>query len=118
MFPEFKPFFKGSLKSSSAMYILENYGSPSKISNMTKDSYAKMSSKLRRTLSYADFLRLKELAKNTIGREDNILIIELEVYLDLFKELDSKIKRIESLILEEYKSVNSYIHTIPRYWSY
>ena len=34
---------------------------PSKIANMTIDSYRKMSSKLRRTLSYARFLELKQL---------------------------------------------------------
>lgn len=113
MFPEFKPFFNKNLKSSTVMYILENYGSPSKITHMTIDSYNKMKSKLRKTISYAKFLELKELAKNSVGREDNILNKELEIYLDLFKELDSKIKEIEELILEEYKNVNSYIDTIP-----
>lgn len=113
MFPEFKPFFNNSLKSSTAMYILENYSYPSKMARMTRESYTKMSSKLRKTISYAKFIELKDLAKNTVGREDNILIKELEIYLELFKELDSKIKEIEGLILEEYKNSNSYIHTIP-----
>lgn len=113
MFPEFKSFFNNSLKSSTAMYILENYTYPSKIARMTRESYTKMKSKLHKTISYAKFVELKNLAKNTVGREDNILVKELEIYLDLFKELDSKIKEIEDLILEEYKNSNSYIHTIP-----
>lgn len=112
-FPEFKPFFKGSLKSSTAMYLLGNYGVPSKIARMNIDSYNKMSSALRKTISYAKFLELKKLAKETVGKEDGILTFELELYLELFKELDLKIAEIESVILREYKEMNSHIHTIP-----
>ena len=113
VFPEFKPFFNKSLKSSTALYLLENYRIPSKIAKLTKESYSKMKSKLHKTISYAKFIELKELAKNTVGSEDSILTFELGLYLDLFKELDSKINEIESLILEEYKTMNSHIHTIP-----
>lgn len=113
VFPEFKPFFNKSLKSSTALYLLENYTVPSKIARLTKESYSKMASKLRKTISYAKFIELKELAKNTVGSEDSILTFELGLYLDLFKELDSKINEIESLIIEEYKTMNSHIHTIP-----
>ena len=113
VFPEFKSFFKNNLKSATALYILENYGVPSKISRMNIESYTKMTSKLRNTISYAKFVELKELAKNTVGNEDPILTFELNLYLDLFKELDSKIKDIESIILEEYKNTNCHIHTIP-----
>ena len=113
IFPEFKPFFNKSLKSSTALYLLENYGVPSKMARLTKESYSKMASKLHKTISYAKFIELKELAKNTVGSEDSILSFELNMYLDLFKELDSKINEIESLILEEYKTMNSHIHTIP-----
>jgi len=112
-FPEFKPFFKGSLKSSTAMYLLENYGVPSKMARMNVDSYNKMSSALRKTISYAKFLELKKLARETVGKEDGILTFELESYLELFKELDSKINEVESLILNEYGEINSHIHTIP-----
>lgn len=113
VFPEFKLFFNKSLKSSTALYLLENYGVPSKIARLTKESYSKMASKLHKTISYAKFVELKELAKNTVGSEDSILTFELNLYLDLFKELDSKINEVESLISEEYKTMNSHIHTIP-----
>ncbi len=113
IFPEFKPFFNGNLKSSTALYILENYSSVNKITNMNIDSYNKMKSKLRKTISYARFTELKMLARNTIGNNDKILNFELRLYLELFKELDSKISDIESLILEEYLIVNSHIHSIP-----
>ena len=113
IFPEFKPFFSGKLKASTALYILENYGVPSKIARMTIDSFNNMKSKLRHTIPYARFIKLKELAKNTVGNEDPILSFELDLHLELFKELDSKIKDIESLILDEYENVSSHIHTIP-----
>ena len=113
VFPEFKPFFNGNLKASTALYILENYSSVNKIANMNIDSYNKMKSKLRKTISYARFSELKMLARNTIGNNDKILNFELRLYLELFKELDSRISDTESLILEEYRIVNSHIHSIP-----
>lgn len=113
IFPEFKPFFGGKLKGSTVLYVLENYSVPSKIARMTIDSFNNMKSKLRHTISYARFIKLKELAKNTVGNEDPILSFELDLHLELFKELDSKIKDIESLILDEYENVSSHIHTIP-----
>ena len=113
IFPEFKPFFNKSLKSSTALYLLENYGVPSKISKMTKDSYVKMAGILRKTISYAKFMELKCLARDTVGSEDSILVFELNLYLDLFKELNSKINDVESLIIEEYKTLSCHVDSIP-----
>ena len=113
IFPEFKPFFgKQAFKSASFVYLLTNYTLPSKISNMTIESYNKMKHKLKHPISYAKFLEVKKLAKETIGNEDPILTFEIETYLDLYKDLDSKINKFESLILEEYKTTNCHIHTI------
>ena len=113
IFPEFKPFFNGSLRSATALYLLENYGTPSKMARMNIDSYRKMKSALRNTISYARFVELKELAKNTVGNEDEILVFELELYLELFKELNARVDSVESRILEEYENVNCHIDTIP-----
>lgn len=113
MFPEFKlQFGNQGLNAASAMYLLENYGSPSKMSNMTRASYDKMKSKLRRTISYAKFLRIKELARNTIGNEDEILVFELNTYLELFKELDKKILKVEDKITKEFSIMKCHIASI------
>ena len=113
MFPEFKPQFNNQgLNASSAMYLLENYGSPSKMSNMTRASYDKMKSELRHAISYAKFLKIKELAKNTIGNEDEILVFELNTYLELFKELDKKILKVEDKITKEFSIMNCHIASI------
>ena len=112
VFPEFKPFFGGSLKSATALYILENYTLPSKIANMNAASYKSISGKLRRTFSYAKFLKLKELAKNTVGKEDDILTFQLRMYLDLYKQIDAKISETEMKIEQEFKQVDCHIQTI------
>lgn len=113
IFPEFKPFFTDGLKSSTAMYLIENYTTASRIARMNIDSYNKMKAQLRHTISYARFQEFKQLAKETIGNEDEILTYQLKTYLELFKELNSKIKDIESSIIREYSGLHCHIHTIP-----
>lgn len=113
MFPEFRPQFKDTgLKSATAIYLLENYESPSKMANMTKTSYDKMKSKLRHTISYAKFIKIKELARNTVGNEDEILTFELNTYLELFKELEKKIQCIEDKIINEFSTMKCHISSI------
>ena len=94
------------------MYLLRNYTVPSKMASMNSESYRKMSSKLKKTISYARFSKLRELAKNTVGREDPCLTFELNTYLDIYQSLDSKIKEMEAHIEEEFKKIHSHIQTI------
>ena len=113
IFPEFKPLFgEKGLRTSTALYLLENYGIPSKMANMTRASYDKMKSELRHTVSYAKFLKIKELARNTVGNEDEILTFELNIYLELFKELDKKIQNVEDKITNEFSFMKSHINSI------
>lgn len=102
IFPEFKAFFGHSLKSKSCLYILENYTSPEKISRMTIDSYKKMSSTLRKTISYKRFCDLKQLAKDTAGTTDDIYIFQLLSLLEIYKTFESQITDIENQIIDEY----------------
>ena len=113
MFPEFKKHFSNGLKSKSALYLLANYGPPSKMANMTRSSYDKMRKELKSTISYASFCKIKEEAKDTIGNEDEILIFQMRYHLELFKELDQVIDKIDEVIIEEYKHFNSHISSIP-----
>lgn len=112
MFPELKPAFNGKLHSASCLYILEHYGTPSKISRVTQESYKKMKSKLKRPISYAKFIQLKQLAKETIGTEDPILAFQLLSLLQLFKNIDSKIKEIEAFIEEQLSHIDTVIPSI------
>lgn len=99
IFPEFKPFFNESLKSATSMYLLNKYLVPRKISLMNINSYNEMSSKLRNTISYTKFLKLKDLAKNTVGNCNDILEFELKMLLQLYNNLDQTIEEIETKII-------------------
>lgn len=112
-FPEFKPFFKNSLKSATAMYLLENFGSAKRISRLTIDSYNKMASLLRRTISYPQFLKLKELAKSTVGAHDDLFDFQLSIYLKLYQSIDFQLTQLEKMIEHQYSLTNSFIHTVP-----
>ncbi len=113
IFPEFKPFFKNSLKSKTCIYLLKNYTTPSKMARMNLDSYNKMKSKLRRTLSYAQFSHLKELAKSTVGNEDEVLTFQLDSLLKLHDFIQTQIDEVNHLIEMEFDQTGSHIHSIP-----
>lgn len=113
IFPEFKPFFGHSLKSSTARYLLNHYSTAPKMARMNQASYNKMASKLRRTISYAKFVKLKELAKNTVGTQHALLEFQLQIYLNLYQIIDDSIQDTEKLIEYEYSLVNSHIDSIP-----
>ena len=64
IFPEFKPFFDGKF-TVTALYILNKYKTVDKIARMKDfESLKKVS---RGKFSYSKFLKLKELAYNTLG---------------------------------------------------
>lgn len=111
-FPEFKPFFNKSLTSKTCLYILENYGSPEKISRMNIDSYNKMKKTIHHTISYPKFEELKMLAKNTVGTTDDIYLFELMTLIEIYKTFKKKIEDIDTQLTEHYLSLNSKIHTI------
>ena len=102
-FPEFKPFFDGF--SATALCILNKYKTPERIANMKDyDSLKKCS---RGKFSYAKFLKLKELAKNSIGVSNEIFAFELDTALSLRKNIDKEIKTLEDKIVEYIKELNS-----------
>ena len=93
VFPEFKPFFGGKF-SATALYILSNYQSPEKIANMNSKSYDMLRRKSRGKFSMVKFAQLKTLAKNTVGRTDDFLLSQMEITLDIYSQLDSKIDEV------------------------
>jgi transposase len=97
IFPEFKPFFDNKF-SVTALYILANYPSPKSIANMNICSYDILRRKSRGRFSMDKFVRLKELAKNTVGVFNEYYRIELETLIDLHSQIDSKIDEVETQI--------------------
>lgn len=89
IFPEFKPLFDNQF-SVTSLYILNNYKTVDKIKNM-KD-YESINKVSRDKFSYSKFLKIKEAAKNTIGCSDDFLEFDLENMIELYININNKIK--------------------------
>ena len=111
-FPEFKPFFNERL-SKTALYLLENYGSAEKMARMNSASYEKLHSLSRGKFSPQQFLRLKELAANTVGVNNSIFDVELNSLLSLYKSLVKEINTIEKEINKLIEEVHPHYMSVP-----
>ena len=101
IFPEFKPLFNNEF-SVTSLYILNKYKTVEKIKNMKDfDSISKVS---RGKFPYAKFLKIKEVAKNTVGCSDEYLEFDLDNMIELHNNINNKIKKyddkIEAIIKE------------------
>ena len=112
VFPEFKPFFKGKF-SVTALYILAHYASPEKISNMNSKSYESLRRLSRGRFSMVDFVELKSLARNTVGATNDYLLQEMEITIDIYNQLQSKMEEIEQQINDCVLVLDPPILTIP-----
>ena len=111
-FPEFKPFFNERL-SKTALYLLENYGSAEKMARMNSASYEKLRSVSRGKFSPQQFLRLKELAVNTVGVNNSIFDVELNSLLSLYKSLVKEIDTIKKEINQLIEEVHPHYMSVP-----
>lgn len=103
IFPEFKPLFDNEF-SITSLYILSKYKTPDKIKNMKDfDSINRIS---RGKFSYAKFLKIKEVAKNTIGQSDDYLEFDLKNMLKLYDNINSIIKQYDDKIEAIIKELN------------
>lgn len=110
IFPEFKPFFNNSF-SNTSLYILEKYKTSEKIANMRDfDSLNKIS---RGKFTYAKFVQLKDLAKNTIGESNDIFELELTSILNLYKNIDEQIIELDKQISTIIKELDPPTLSIP-----
>ena len=112
VFPEFKPFFGGKF-SVTALYILSNYSSPEKISNMNSKSYEALRKLSRGRFSTVDFAKLKQLAKNTVGNTEDYLLQEMQIVLELYSQLDSKVDETETSIKICVSDINPPMLSVP-----
>ena len=110
LFPEFKTFF-GNRFSSTAIFILNKYKTTNKIANM-KD-FDTINSHSHGRFSYAKFIKLKDLAKNTIGESNENFEFELQIILNLYNEINSKIDSIDKQLSTIIKDLNPPTLSIP-----
>ena len=111
IFPEFKSFFNNKF-SKTALYILEYYQSPERISNMNSKSHEKLNGISRGKFSYARVIKLKILAKETIGSSSEVLNIQLQSSLRVYRALDQEISSTFDILLELSKTIDSPIFSI------
>lgn len=111
-FPELKPFLKGNVKSKTMMYLLHNYGIPSKIANMNIQSYNNLRKESYGKFSVAQFYQLKELAKNTIGFSYETDIFEINSLLRNYDLIQEEISLVENEITTHISKIDSKIPTI------
>lgn len=97
VFPEFKPFF-GNEFTVTALYILDHYPLPENIANMNVRSYETLRKKSRGKFTMDKFVKLKSLARNTVGESNAIFMLELETLLELHAHIDSKISVLDKEI--------------------
>lgn len=112
-FPEFKPFFKGNLKSKSTLFILDKYSLPEKIATIPSSSYEKIHKISRGHFSVAQFYKLKELAKNTVGFSSESDVFEIKSLLRFYHALDEEISLFEGEIARHLSKINTKIPSIP-----
>ena len=111
IFPEFKQFFNNRF-SKTALYILETYQTPRKISNMNSKSHEKLNKIARGKFSYARFIKLKLLAKETIGSSSELLNNQLQSSLRLYQAIQHEVNIIFDQLLELSKTIDSPVFTI------
>lgn len=109
IFPEYKPFFNNDF-SKTSLYILNKYKTPYRIKNMKDfDSIRKIS---RGKFTSAKFVKLKELAKNSIGISNDIFETELESLLILHSQIEVEINKLDNKIESIIKKLNPPILSI------
>jgi len=110
IFPEFKPFF-GNKLSSTALFILSKYKKPSRIARLSNKDIQDIHNFSRRIPMFK-FVKLKELAKNTVGNENQYLISLLQSILNIYNTLDAEVSSLDSQITEIMKQYDSPIASI------
>ena len=111
-FPEFKESINGNIKSKTAMYILRNYGIPSKIANINAQSYENIRKCSYGKFSVAKFNGLRELARNTVGFSYETDLFEIKSLLRVYDALQDEISLVENEITTHLSKINSHIPSI------
>lgn len=111
VFPEFKPFFNDNF-TNTALYLLEEYGTPEKIKNLNHLSYENIRKVSKGSFSAGRFHELKQLARKSIGQSNAAFIIELKCIIRLLKELQKEVESIEKEIRKIIMIIHPHFLTI------
>ena len=114
LFPELAKFFKGNLHIKTSYTLLSMYSSPKQISSVRLDTLTKLlSSASKGHYSYDKAVKLKNLAKESIGIDNPALEIQVQCIINQLALLKEQISSLDKKIKEIMDSINSTILTIP-----
>ena len=112
IFPEFKPFFKNRF-SKTALFLLENYGTAEKMARMNSASYENIRKISRGKFSMQKFIKLKNLAANTVGESNEIFVSQLNSLMHLYKQSCVEVDSLEQQIISLIEEINPHPLSIP-----
>ena len=111
LFSEFKPFFNGKF-GTTAIYILKKYKTPKRIAKLSDEDILDIK-RISRKISAAKLVKLRELAKNTVGHTNDYLLIQLKSILNIYETIDDEVSNLESQIELIMKEYHTNITSIP-----
>ena len=114
LFPELAKFFKDNLHIKTSYTLLSKYPSPKQISSVRIDTLTKLlSSASKGHYSYDEAVKLKSLAKESIGIDNPALEIQVQCIINQLALLKEQICSLDKKIKEIMDSINSTILSIP-----
>ena len=112
IFPEYKPFMREQGYSETSLYILKHFSSPIRISKLKDTHYETLRKKSMGKFSYPKFVKLKNLALNTIGVTRDYQLFKLTTSIRYVEMLNKDIDNTEDQIISLMKQYPTKIETI------
>lgn len=114
IFPELSSFFKGNLHLNVSYQLLKDYSSPSEIANLNLTKLTNILKKYSHgRYSKHDAIRLRELAKNSVGIPNPSLSLQIKHAILQIELFDSQIEEVEILYKQILDELDTPINTIP-----
>ena len=114
VFPELPSFFKGNLHLKTSYALLEKYSSAKSIRSTRIDGLTNLLyNNSKGKYIYDDALRLKELAKSSVGLDNPAIELQIKCLITQLKLYQKQIKDIDLSIMTLMEILNSPILTIP-----
>jgi transposase len=112
IFPEFKLLMREQGYSETSLYILKRFSSPDKIAKMTDEHFDKLRRLSKGKFSYPKFVKLKMLAKSTIGVTQDHQLFKLKTSISYVEKLHQDIDETEQQITSLMDKYPTYTQTI------
>ena len=114
IFPELAKFFKNNLHIKTVQELILQHSSPSKISNIHLTKLSNLLIKASRgRYTKEDAKLLKILAKESVGLDDSILELQIQMTIQQIRLFSSQIDEVEKQSKEILEKLDSIILTVP-----